>query len=599
MITIEKKFNFGINILDDLIEWVINYKKIDSIDCMAFNVNLDYVLYLFKKYPRLEKFHIYSNTENITYSEKSWEEVNKLIKANKIQFCHIEADKSIVHAKVYRFLKEGKVVFGAIGSPNFTRHSNQNFEFLYYLDDPEHIDEIWSDMKKSFHDFNIACKREVPDQILAGSEVTSEVDEKFLNGLWLHQKGILKWLSKREKAIINIPPGCGKTKIALTYLKFLYEKYPDLTTIVLVPTKTLISQWLLQLKENEIQSFEGEVHWDNLSHYFGNPDKRAMVTLYNPRFFSEYNDLLLHLEITQPKLAIISDECHNLYGNIDKYQKFIEDYHNSINKTVFQIGLSATIDSFRVDEMNKYIESMGGRDNIYEISFQSIYSRWNNKNATPILKELNYIPIKYYLNQSEMQIYNDLSKKVAAQTGMKNLHHDDVFSAAIERARWVRSLDGGITALKKYLNSNMTIFRKGSTIIFVQTNKIAEEIRDYITKNPQWDNNSSAYVFDSNRSELYRDYALRQFRQNHGYCLIAEKMLSEGFDIPKISRVILHGSDKSERDWIQKIGRALRYDIENPEAVAEIVDIVFCDPQKNPLPLEKERYETLKSISKN
>ena len=74
-------------------------------------------------------------------------------------------------------------------------------------------------------------------------------------------------------------------------------------------------------------------------------------------------------------------------------------------------------------------------------------------------------------------------------------------------------------------------------------------------------------------------------------------MLSAGFDIPKISRVILHGSRKSQRDWIQKIGRAIRYDPENPDSTAEVVDIVFCSPEGNPLSLEVERFETLKSIS--
>ena len=73
-------------------------------------------------------------------------------------------------------------------------------------------------------------------------------------------------------------------------------------------------------------------------------------------------------------------------------------------------------------------------------------------------------------------------------------------------------------------------------------------------------------------------------------------MLSEGFDLPKVDRVILHGSDKSERDWIQKIGRALRFDPKNPSTIAEIIDIVFCETNGEPLLLERERYETLLSI---
>jgi len=76
-------------------------------------------------------------------------------------------------------------------------------------------------------------------------------------------------------------------------------------------------------------------------------------------------------------------------------------------------------------------------------------------------------------------------------------------------------------------------------------------------------------------------------------------MLSEGFDIPAISRVILHGSHKSQRDWIQKIGRAIRYDSNQPDSIADIIDVVFCDDKSNVLSIEEERHDILNSISIN
>ena len=76
-------------------------------------------------------------------------------------------------------------------------------------------------------------------------------------------------------------------------------------------------------------------------------------------------------------------------------------------------------------------------------------------------------------------------------------------------------------------------------------------------------------------------------------------MLSEGVDIPKISQIILHGSDRSERDWIQKIGRALRYNPYQPKTIAKIIDIVFCTPDDNPLSIDEERFNVLSSISES
>ena len=105
-------------------------------------------------------------------------------------------------------------------------------------------------------------------------------------------------------------------------------------------------------------------------------------------------------------------------------------------------------------------------------------------------------------------------------------------------------------------------------------------------------------MYDSQKSDFYLEHALEQFKNNLGFCLISEIMLSEGFDIPIISRVIIHGSHKSQRDWVQKIGRAIRYDPKNIDTFAEVIDLIFCDNNKQVLPIEEERFETLKSISK-
>ena len=169
-------------------------------------------------------------------------------------------------------------------------------------------------------------------------------------------------------------------------------------------------------------------------------------------------------------------------------------------------------------------------------------------------------------------------------------------TAAIKRARWLRSLPGGVRVLQNYITSHIDGFSDKASIIFVQTNEIAEHLRDFITKQPGWNPDASTYVYDSSKSEDHNAYAFSQFKKNVGYCLISEKMLSEGFDLPKVDRVILHGSDKSERDWIQKIGRALRFDAKSPNTIAEIIDIVFCETNGEPLLLERERYETLLSI---
>ncbi len=592
------RFNFGINTLNELINYAMIEKSIDSIDCMAYNINLDFVLSIFKKYPQLKHFKIYSNSEKIVCSNDKLEEINELINNSHLDFCHINEEKTIVHAKIYRFLKEGNCILGAVGSPNFSRNSNQNFEVILYIEDMKLFEELWSSVRDSFEKYNIKCMTQIPDQIIQEFYKLSNLDEDLLEGLWKHQQRILKWMVNRNKMIINIPPGCGKTRIGITYFRHIFRKNKDATGIVLVPTITLIDQWIDQLNKFGIQCYEGTSTLENLHEYFGQPEGRIIVTLYS-RFYDNYQKLFSNLDIVTPKLTIICDECHNLYSRLFDYNSIVNEYMKSINPDVTQIGLSATIDSFRRDIMNSYIESMGGYRNMTELTFQSIYSKINYENNTPILKKVRYIPLKYDLTADEIKKYQEFSRKIAQQSSLKSIDGDDVANAAIERARWIRSLSGGIRTLKDYIDSHIHIFDEGSTIIFVQTHEIAEDIRSFIASHPEWNKYSSAYIFDSHKSEYFRDIALEQFKKNHGYCLIAEKMLSEGFDIPKISRVILHGSDKSERDWIQKAGRALRYDNNNPESIAEIIDIVFCGTDNTPLSIEQERFNVLSSISED
>ena len=362
-------------------------------------------------------------------------------------------------------------------------------------------------MRESFEKYNIKCITQLPDQIVQDSSTLSNVDDDLLEELWKHQQRILNWMAARNKMIINIPPGCGKTRIGITYFRHFFRKNKDATGIVLVPTKTLISQWIDQLNEFGIHCVEGTSNLENLHAYFGQPEGRIIVTLYS-RFYDNYQELFSNLEIIAPKLTILCDECHNLYSRLYEYNSIVNEYAESINSDIIQIGLSATIDSFRRDIMNSYIESMGGYCNITELTFQSIYSKINYENKTQILKNVSYIPLKYNLTQDEMNKFNEFSRKIAQQSSLQSIDGSVVATAAIERARWVRSLSGGIKTLKDYIGSHMHIFDEGSTIIFVQTHEIAEDIRSFITSHSEWNVYSSAYIFDSHKSEYFIDIAL-------------------------------------------------------------------------------------------
>jgi len=568
----------------------------NELECMAYNINLDFVLRLFDKYPMLEKVSIWSNSERMTFSTKNRARILEAIESKRINLFHFSENINAIHAKLYRFGKNGSVQFLAAGSPNLSEHSNQNFESLIYVYDPAACEEIWNEIPRLYSELSFPTPEETaPIQLHRTEVLEKEMDLRFLEGLWKHQIEILSWLANKRFSIVNIPPGTGKTEIALRYLQYLFEEDKSLTAIVLVPTITLIKQWTNRLSKVEISNREWGTNLSDLGQYFADPGHKVLVTLYS-RFFDQYKEYIKRAKILKPNLLLILDECQHSYGHLGELSEF-RAMIESFDGKIYSIGLSATLDSFKSWEVNNFINLMGGKNNRFEISLQSFYSHWNNLNPTPVLKPIKYTPIKYCLNDYEMKQLKKYNKKIAIQMGKDTLGDQDDYTAAIQRAMWLRGLQGGVNALKQHVVTHLDSLAKKSTIVFVQTNQIAENLQTFITKRHGWNPEASIYIYDSSRNDEYRSYALAQFKKNIGFCLISERMLSEGFDLPKVDMVILHGSHKSQRDWIQKIGRAIRFDPKDPDSVAEIFDVVFCETNGEPLPLEKERYECLTAIS--
>jgi superfamily II DNA or RNA helicase len=588
---IQLEFDYGQNLVNKMMQKgaVLNA---DELICVSFNVNLDYIFRLLKKYPKY-KIIIYANSEKITLNKDNLSILEKYVSNGTITINHFSSNLNIIHSKLYFFRKEGELLFISIGSPNMSQNSNQNFESILHIYDKEIINQIWTQFNASEIISIPPLTRKLPESLLSSEDIP-EYQLVYLDGLWEHQKNIVSWLFRKKSGIINIPPGTGKTKISINYLKMVFDTLDDYTGIILVPTITLIEQWKKRLSDNGYNCIELENDINSISSYISNPQNKILVTLYS-RFFNHYQSLIKQLRIISPNFVIIYDECHNLYGKLDDLHLF----KNLASRyaSLFELGLSATLDSFKTDEVKQYIEYMGGTDHRYEISLPAFYSNYNNLNNHPILKNINYTPIKYALTHSEMEKFDNYSRKIAMQMGKVDVNNNAVYGAAIQRAQWLRGLEGGSIAIKDYISSNIESFSTKSTIIFVQSHVIAQEIQQFIVKNPGWNKSSSVYIYDSYQNESYREYAIEQFRKNTGFCLISEQMLSEGFDLPKVDMILLHGSHRSERDWIQKIGRAIRFNVDEPGAIAEILDIVFCSPSGLPLNLEKERFRTLQSIS--
>lgn len=105
------------------------------------------------------------------------------------------------------------------------------------------------------------------------------------------------------KGIIKVVTVGGKTFFALIcFMKFL-RRYPNGQVYIIVPTLTLLDQWILSLQENLF------LKHDQISEYSG--EKKAM----NTNLINVFVINTARTEITKTKNAdrpnfLIVDECH-------------------------------------------------------------------------------------------------------------------------------------------------------------------------------------------------------------------------------------------------------------------------------------------------
>jgi len=74
-----------------------------------------------------------------------------------------------------------------------------------------------------------------------------------------------------------------------------------------------------------------------------------------------------------------------------------------------------------------------------------------------------------------------------------------------------------------------------------------------------------------------REFIIKQFKEKRYQALIAIKCLDEGIDIPSASRGILLSSGTNPREYVQRIGRIIRQDVN--KSIAELYDFVVTDIQ--------------------
>ena len=111
----------------------------------------------------------------------------------------------------------------------------------------------------------------------------------------------------------------------------------------------------------------------------------------------------------------------------------------------------------------------------------------------------------------------------------------------------------------------------GRILVFGGDNSFTDSLADSIT---------GSVVYHSKKTKKVKDAALKDFKSGDAKVLCSTKALNQGLDIPNAQIGLICGLTSKALTMIQRVGRLVRIDPDNPEKVGSIVILYVQDSQE-------------------
>ena len=414
-----------------------------------------------------------------------------------------------------------------------------------------------------------------------------EHQEKALN-TFLHSEeneysiteNIAKRLSGQCKGILSMATGTGKTSTALRIAKNLLDN-GKIDRIIIVPPneKNLCAQWYETVNdwkfkaELNIKVFRHFGETTQIDRFLEKDSSRAKVIIAK-REYELLNYALPKLDVD--RTLIIHDEIHGL-GTPQLLQL---QGKQSVFK--YTLGLSATPERVYDEEGTDFIFAEIGRP-IFSYPLEDAI-----KNGT--LCPFNYHEIK--VQQSD-ETSRQISRAMAHHEATRERQNRSSKDLAVAIANIRAKDENKIPSLKYFLNHEKPQLIKNS-IIFCATHEQGDEVASILAEN------GTTFTKNYRESTADQQRSLDELEDGRIDTVINCHTLSEGIDIRSLENIFILSSYRSKLETIQRVGRCLRIDPNNPNKIANVVDLVlYKDIESNDcIDGEKERKDWLVEVSK-
>ena len=391
---------------------------------------------------------------------------------------------------------------------------------------------------------------------------------------WRHQDEAQQKFLEAERGILNMATGTGKTRTALKILRALYDKNEINTVIVSTDGNDLLDQW-----HAELLSVRNDIGAKIFRHYKSSHEvQNFLLEPKNSILLVSRQPLGSALRQLPPEVGyrtlLVHDEVHGLgsYANRGRL-KGLSDIIR------FRLGLSATPEREYDDD---------GAGNLFlleHVGPELMRFELNDAIRREILAPFNYFPLPYETTTEDRQRVSSVYKRQAACAAAgKPMSEKEVW---IEVARVYKTSKQKLPVFDEFIRNNPSLLQR--CIVFVETQEYGDKVLEIIHR---YRADFHTY-FSGEESET-----LKRFARGELECLITCHRISEGIDIRSLNTVILFSSARARLEMIQRIGRCLRVDPENPGKVANIVDFIRQSGECGEQNADEERAEWLTELSK-
>lgn len=495
----------------------------------------------------------------------------------------------IYHEKVGVFIDEDDYVAFS-GSSNESRNAFENNrecidvyaswqESRRASDKRQHFEELWEHHDPSVEVFSFpeAAKR----RLLRAYEDYRPATPHTLpvSNRWRHQDEALNVFLKKERGVLNMATGTGKTRTALKILTALIEKELIDSIIIATDGTDLLHQWSRELVdisphlESQPLILRDFDDYKESQEFTLSPFNTILIV---SRAKGQSRDPLASalraLSREEGKRTLlIHDEVHKLgsRGNRERLDGLSDHIR-------FRLGLSATPEREYDEEGNKFIEShIGPVLMTFELS---------DAIKRGILAPFRYHPLQYQLSDDDRKRVQDVYRRQAARAAEGNPMSDE--ELWIELAKVPKTSLEKLAPFAKFIDEAPSLLNR--CIIFVETQDYGEHVLDLVHRHcPEFHTYFSGEPSDT----------LKRFSEGDLQCLITCHRLSEGIDIRDLNTVVLFSSARAKLETIQRIGRCLRTDPKNPKKTANVIDFVRQSAGEDDMSADEERRGWLHLLS--